>query len=231
MKLVTLVLALLITLTVVEAQQRRPPPGSQQVEVVPLPGTAVESDFFGGATAYYSDSLSLPKTDNRPDNRPIIIGLSFSASSSGLKKVAEEEARRFALTITRNVIAFSPPWEAKEKFKSLASGQGQSQYRWLWLEAEVTSLSLAWFHCFNPVCFAGSQAKVSVKVIEINNNQENNEVVIGAVSGHLIGHIHEWAKRMWLENPGENFYYFTGRMILRLVLNEFKGYLLKNLGR
>ncbi|GIW65164.1 MAG: hypothetical protein KatS3mg093_143 [Candidatus Parcubacteria bacterium] len=230
MKQLTIIVAVaFLFLPMSQAQVgRSTPPGSSQ-EVFPSPGMVKESEFFFGGSAYYG--VNPPSWSNK--GKPIIIGLSFSASSSALKKVAEEETRRFALTLTRNVICLSPSWEAKDKFKSIASGQ--SQYRWLWLEANIDSLSLAWFHCFNVICFEGSQAKASARVIEINPINPQQEFVIAGVGNHFFGHIHSWTMRMWLEESGgsENFYYFTARMVLRKLTlgDEFKDYLLKNLRR
>lgn len=200
---------------------RRPP--EEKPVVIDLPYVPPESDFFSGGIATYSGEG--PRGE-RPvwssfGRRPLIIGLKKGRDWQPREIVIEEELRRFALKFTRNVLVIhASPWEAKEKFKKIAA---DPRYCWVWLDADIDSLSLAWFHCFDLLCFEGSQARLSIIAVEINPNNNGEEFLILASTSHFIGHIHSWARRLWIEaGSSENFYFFTARMLLRAQLSDFE---------
>ncbi|MCS7200645.1 MAG: hypothetical protein NZ822_00620 [Patescibacteria group bacterium] len=193
----------------------RPPENPiQAVEDVSAP----ESDFFFGPVVYYSQE----KPEWVFPVRPLVIGLVKGRGWNTQEIIIEEELRRFAKSFTRNVLVIhASPWEARDKFKKEIAVD--PRFRWLWVEASFDSFSLASFCCFEPLCFNGSQARLWVRVEEINPN-DTQTYLLKAGYGHYKGHIHAWGRNLWLSAgapPGENLFYFTQRMLLRSHLNSF----------
>lgn len=231
MKLTALLscLGLLLVGAFAQAQAQRRPPERPPKQSTPPPTVPRESDFFSVATAMWTTEK--PTWVNK--DKPIIIGL--SAGRFPMEMEIQNELKKFALKMTRNVLVIQqegqePP---KDVFKNIASSAPHNQrYRWLWLEAGVASLSLAWFHCWNPVCFEGSKAETWVELTEINP-LDGSEWVIGSCS-NFLGHFHVWARDEWMAAgapPNPNLYYFTGGLLLRLQLQGFEQYLKATLNR
>ncbi len=231
-----LVLSLLIFLCSGGLAQPRPPrrpPGQPPVQEAPTPGVPQESEFFGGGTVSYDSERP---SWSRLGTKPIIIGLAKGRDWNMMELVIEYQLRKFASTLTRNVLTIhEDPWNAKNKFKQLASGD--NRFCWLWLEAKVESLSLAWFHCWNLVCFGGSQARISIMMLEINPYADLNrpvkdqEWLVAASSSHFIGHIHAWGTRKWLEAgaPYNRYYFIAGALLQYQIEFSFAPYLSKKL--
>lgn len=217
---ITLIFIFVIFLQSVVLSQTVRPPGKppQQVEVVPI--YLQECETFIGASISYTDEK---KPWSNLKTKPILIGL--VKGQSGLNLVVQRELHKFALKITRNIIIIEEPdWRAKQKFKEIISSNRRFSY--LWLEGKFESFSLAFFHCLEPVCFGGSQAKMRVSVFEINSD-DGDEYLVAAKVTQLDGHLHAFFRRRWLEQgmPAENLFYFSAGECFSLMMRDFTSYL------
>ncbi len=220
-----LVLSLLIFLCSGGLAQPRPPrrpPNKPPVQEVPYPYIGFESEFFMGPTGLWGHKRPLW---SRLGTKPIIIGLAKGRDQFPRELIIEQELKRLAFALTRNVlVVYEEVHKPKDTFKFLASSD--SRFCWLWLEADVSLFPFVWYHCDKPMCFGGSQAKISITCVEINPS-DGDEYTVAGLSVHLMGHIHAWARRKWFEAGAPyDFYYFTMGLLLYSQVNDyFLGYL------